>query len=151
VATSNINNELKEYARHYFILFTCEISWCLQIKENMYQDSLSYSRLMHSFRQIYLRKIGTIFILLSYQWFYATDYGLRWKLRGVNFISISCMPFHKKVLWAAFLLLQFGFVIFWQKNIGTKAARKMLNFRAGINFINVLFALFSYESLWAAF
>jgi len=27
-----------------------------------------------------------------------------------------------KVLFAAFLVLQFGFVIFWQKNISTKAA-----------------------------
>jgi len=31
-----------------------------------------------------------------------------------------------KVLCAAFLLLQFGFVIFWQKNSGKKAACKML-------------------------
>jgi len=31
-----------------------------------------------------------------------------------------------KVFFAAFLYLQFGFVIFWQKNIGSKAARKML-------------------------
>jgi len=30
------------------------------------------------------------------------------------------------VLSAAFLLLQFGFIIFWQKNIGKKAACKML-------------------------
>jgi len=34
--------------------------------------------------------------------------------------------FCTEVFWAAFLLLQFGFVIFWQKSIGTKAARKML-------------------------
>jgi hypothetical protein len=27
---------------------------------------------------------------------------------------------------AAFMWLQFGFVIFWQKNFGAKAARKML-------------------------
>jgi len=36
--------------------------------------------------------------------------------------SLFCM----KVLCAAFLLLQFGFVIFWQKNSGKKAACKML-------------------------
>ncbi len=34
--------------------------------------------------------------------------------------------FHMKVLCKAFLYLQFGFVIFWQKNIGAKAAHKML-------------------------
>jgi len=34
--------------------------------------------------------------------------------------------FHTKVFCAAFLYLQFGFVIFWHKNIGAKAARKML-------------------------
>ncbi len=37
------------------------------------------------------------------------------------------MPlFDSKVLCAAFLQLQFGFIIFWQKNIGAKAACKML-------------------------
>jgi len=34
--------------------------------------------------------------------------------------------FHTKVFGAAFYNLQFGFVIFWQNNIGAKAARKML-------------------------
>jgi len=34
--------------------------------------------------------------------------------------------FHAKVLCAAFLYLQFGFVIFWQKNISAKTAPKML-------------------------
>jgi hypothetical protein len=34
--------------------------------------------------------------------------------------------FHTKVLCAAFMCLQFGFVIFWQKDFGTKAAQKML-------------------------
>jgi len=34
--------------------------------------------------------------------------------------------FCTKALFAAFLLLQFGFEFFWQKNIGTKAAYKML-------------------------
>ncbi len=39
----------------------------------------------------------------------------------------SILPtFCTKVLWAAFLLFQFDFVIFCQKNIGEKAARKML-------------------------
>jgi hypothetical protein len=31
-----------------------------------------------------------------------------------------------KVLYAAFLLLRFGFVIFWHKYIAVKATRKML-------------------------
>jgi len=31
-----------------------------------------------------------------------------------------------EVFYTAFLLLQLGFVIFWQKNIGKKAAHKML-------------------------
>jgi hypothetical protein len=34
--------------------------------------------------------------------------------------------FHTKVFCAAFMSLQYGFVIFWQKDFGTKAAHKML-------------------------
>jgi hypothetical protein len=34
--------------------------------------------------------------------------------------------FHTKVLYAPFMCLQFGFVIFWQKDFGAKAAHKML-------------------------
>jgi hypothetical protein len=34
--------------------------------------------------------------------------------------------FRTKVFCTAFMCLQFGFVIFWQKDIGTKAAHKML-------------------------
>jgi hypothetical protein len=34
--------------------------------------------------------------------------------------------FHSKVLYAAFMCLQFGFLIFWQKDFGAKAAHKML-------------------------
>jgi hypothetical protein len=33
---------------------------------------------------------------------------------------------HTKVLCIAFKCLQFGFVIFWQKDFGAKAAHKML-------------------------
>jgi len=42
-------------------------------------------------------------------------------------ISSTCYVriFHTKVFCAAFLLLKFGFVFFWRKNIGAKAARKM--------------------------
>jgi hypothetical protein len=34
--------------------------------------------------------------------------------------------FHAKVLCAALMCLQFGLVIFWQKDFGAKAAHKML-------------------------
>jgi hypothetical protein len=34
--------------------------------------------------------------------------------------------FHMKVFCAAYMCLQFGFVIFWQKDFGAKAAHKML-------------------------
>jgi len=34
--------------------------------------------------------------------------------------------FHTKVLCAPFMCLQFGFVIFWRKDFGAKAAHKML-------------------------
>jgi hypothetical protein len=34
--------------------------------------------------------------------------------------------FHTNVFCAALMCLQFGFVIFWRKDFGTKAAHKML-------------------------
>jgi len=34
--------------------------------------------------------------------------------------------FHTKALCAPFMCLQFGFVIFWQKDFGAKVAHKML-------------------------
>jgi hypothetical protein len=40
-----------------------------------------------------------------------------------NIGEIDC---HTKVLCIAFKCLQFGFVIFWQKDFGAKAAHKML-------------------------
>jgi len=45
--------------------------------------------------------------------------------KGVNFIKILQL-FCTKVLCAAFLQLQFGFVIFWRKYFGAKTACKML-------------------------
>jgi hypothetical protein len=36
--------------------------------------------------------------------------------------QLFCM----KVFCAAFMCLQFGFLIFWQKDIGAKAAHKMM-------------------------
>jgi len=43
------------------------------------------------------------------------------------------------------------FVLFWQKNIGKKAARKMLVKMTGLNFINVLRAAFSYKRRFGSF
>jgi hypothetical protein len=34
--------------------------------------------------------------------------------------------FHTKVFCVPFMRIQFGFVIFWRKDFGTKAANKML-------------------------
>ena len=35
-------------------------------------------------------------------------------------------PLHMQMFCASFICLQFGFVIFWQKEIRTKAVRKMM-------------------------
>jgi len=43
--------------------------------------------------------------------------------------------FRTKVFCTAFLWLQFGFLIFWHKNIGAKAAGKMLVKLTQVNFI----------------
>jgi hypothetical protein len=52
-----------------------------------------------------------------------------------------------KVFSAAFMCLQFGFVIFRQKDFGAKAALKMLvKLTPGVNVTNILWAAFSYES-----
>jgi hypothetical protein len=45
---------------------------------------------------------------------------------GVNFTNILWAAFCLNVFCKAFICLQFGFVIFWQKDFGTKAAHKML-------------------------
>jgi len=44
--------------------------------------------------------------------------------KGVIFANISRSAFF--VFFAAFLYLKFGFVMFWRKNMGAKAACKML-------------------------
>jgi hypothetical protein len=47
--------------------------------------------------------------------------------------------FGMKVNYAAFMYLQLGFVIFWKKEIGTKADLKMLvKLIIGVNFTNIL-------------
>ncbi len=47
-------------------------------------------------------------------------------LSGVKFTNILRAAFSNKSFCAAFMFLQFRFVIFWQKDFGAKAAHKML-------------------------
>ncbi len=59
--------------------------------------------------------------------FIAISQGLRRSTRpGVNFTNILRAAFLCDSVLARFLYLQFGFLIFCQKNIGAKAAHKML-------------------------
>jgi hypothetical protein len=44
----------------------------------------------------------------------------------VNFTNILCAAFSYQSSFAAFMSLQFGFLIFWRKDFGAKAALKML-------------------------
>ena len=60
--------------------------------------------------------------------------------------------FCTKMLFAAFMCLQPGFVIFWQKEISAKAACKMLVIlTTGVNFINFLRVAVSYEMFCVPF
>jgi len=71
---------------------------------------------------------------------------------GVNFISIHDQLFCVKVVCKVFLLLQFGFVIYWRMESGTKTAHKMLTKLAtGANFINILWAAFFLKSVMQNF
>jgi len=45
---------------------------------------------------------------------------------GVNFTNILRAAFSYESFCDAFMCLQFGFVIFWRKDFGPKAAHKML-------------------------
>jgi hypothetical protein len=45
--------------------------------------------------------------------------------QGIIFINILGIAFCTKVFCTAFHYLQFSFLIFWQKNIGAKAAHKI--------------------------
>jgi hypothetical protein len=57
----------------------------------------------------------------------------------VNFTNILQAAFLYESFCAAFMCLQFGFVIFWQKDFGKKTAHKMLvKLTPGINFNMVL-------------
>jgi hypothetical protein len=58
----------------------------------------------------------------------------------VNFTSILRAAFLNKSFCAAFMCLQFGFVIFWRKDFGTKTALKMLvKLTPDVNFIKLFF------------
>ena len=66
---------------------------------------------------------------------------------GVNFTNILQAAFRMKVFYTAIMCLQFGFVIFRQKDFGAKAALKMLvKFTPGANVIK-LFMSVIYEFL----
>jgi len=61
-----------------------------------------------------------------------------WPQVSISPTFYDCL-FRTKVLCTAFLYLQFGFVIFWCKNIGAKAARKtLLKLIIWVNFIKFL-------------
>jgi hypothetical protein len=62
----------------------------------------------------------------------------------VNFTNILQQLFHTKVLCALFMCLQFGFVIFWPKDIGAKAAHKMLvKLTPGVDLIELFWRKFT--------
>jgi len=72
---------------------------------------------------------------------------------GDNFIDIlRAAYFCMKVFGDAFINLQFGFVIFCRKNIGSKAALKMLiQLTTSDNFTDISWSSFLYESVFAPF
>jgi hypothetical protein len=59
--------------------------------------------------------------------------------------------FRTNVFGAAFMCLQFGFLIFWRKDLGAKAAHKMLvKLTPGFNVL-ILFTAVIYKCYWNAF
>ncbi len=54
------------------------------------------------------------------------DRGVLLHHAGVNFTNILRAAFSYESFCASFMCLQFGFVIFWRKDFGTKAAHEML-------------------------
>ena len=62
---------------------------------------------------------------LSFFLIFSTSYTIVSDFHWVNFTNILQAVFCMKVLCAAFMCLQFGFAIFWQKEIDAKAACKM--------------------------
>ncbi len=77
---------------------------------------------------------------------------LRFRQVSCQFYQHFSNSFLCKSCFFAFMSLQFGFVIFWHKKIGTKAARKMLvKLTTGVNFINILHKSFLYKSKLSSF
>jgi hypothetical protein len=64
---------------------------------------------------------------------------------GVNFTNILQAAFCTKVFCAAFMCLQFGFVMFWRKDFGAKAAHKMLVKLTPVAYVIKLFMAVSYD------
>jgi len=63
-----------------------------------------------------------------------------WRWSEVNFINILCTPFSYEGAFHSFSLIIVWFCNFWWKNIGAKAACKMLmKLTTEVNFINILF------------
>jgi hypothetical protein len=72
-----------------------------------------------------------------------TIFSLLVSISPIFYEQLFCM----NVFCVAFISLQFGFVIFRQKDFGAKAAPKMLvKLTPGVNVTNILQAAFSYES-----
>jgi hypothetical protein len=66
--------------------------------------------------------------------------GLCFQIFHCQFHNILQAAFHTKVLSAPFMCLQFGFVIFWWKDFGSKAAHKMLvKLTPGVNATKKIF------------
>ncbi len=72
--------------------------------------------------------------------------------RGIDFTNILRANFSYKCFVLLFFNLQFGFVIFWCKNISAIAACKMLiKLTIGINFVIILLGPFSYTNVLSSF
>jgi len=70
------------------------------------------------------------------------------KSTGLNFTNILRAIFVERKSFAQL----FSNYSFWQKNIGAKAAHKMLmKLTTGLNFTNILGASFSYMNVFVAF
>jgi len=71
---------------------------------------------------------------------------------GEYFINILCATFSYRSTFRSFFYLQFGLVLFWQKNIGTKAAHKMLiKFTTSVIFTSFYEQLLRTKMLCSAF
>ncbi len=87
-----------------------------------------YKKLLKSLRSIYLTFYGHWGLTIEKRF-------AEWKLKtqpkqtlppSANFTNILWADFCTKVFCAPFMCLQFGFVIFWRKDLGAKAANNLL-------------------------